>query len=122
MSFIQKNFDEEKMNLFTSNIEVVCPYCMEKYSNVYSFDDLFYVLGFAEDNQEIYKNILESESYLIYYHWFSLSEINNMSYLDFTIYSERIFGLYEAEQKQREEEMKNQESQIQSIEFVTDDY
>ena len=122
LSFIQSNFDEEKINDFVSNIKVMCPSCMEEYSNVYSFNDLFYVLGFAEDNQEIYKNILESESYLIYYHWLSLNEINNMSYLDFTIYSERIFALYEAEQKQKEEEMKNQENQINSIEFVTDDY
>ena len=43
-----------------------------------------------------------------------------MSYLDFTIYSERIFALYEAEQKQKEEEMKNQEAQMQSIEIVTE--
>ena len=43
-----------------------------------------------------------------------------MSYLDFTIYSERIFSLYEAEQKAKEEEMKNQEAQMQSIEIITE--
>jgi len=43
-----------------------------------------------------------------------------MSYLDFTIYSERIFSLYEAEQKQKEEEIKNQEAQIESMEFTLD--
>ena len=43
-----------------------------------------------------------------------------MSYLDFTIYSERIFSIYEAEQKQKEEELKNQENQIQSIEFINE--
>lgn len=120
LTFIKKNFDEEKMNEFTSNIEVMCPYCKEKYNHVYSFKDLFYILGYADDNREIYSNILETEAYLIYYHWFSIDQINNMSYLDFTIYSERIFALYEAEQKQKEEELQNQEAQIQTIEIITD--
>lgn len=120
LTFIQKNFDEEKINKFTSDIEIVCSHCGEKYNHVYSFKDLFYVLGYAEDNREIYSNILETETYLIYYHWFSIDQINNMSYLDFTIYSERIFSLYEAEQKQKEEELQNQEEQIQTIEIITE--
>ena len=120
LTFIQNNFDEERINEFVSNIEVQCTNCGEKYNHVYSFEDLFYVLGYAEDNRQIYSNILETESYLSYYHWFSIDQINNMSYLDFTIYSERIFALYEAEQKQKEEEMKNQEAQMQSIEIVTE--
>lgn len=93
---------------------------MKNIIGVYSFNDLFYILGYSEDNQQIYSNILETESYLIYYHWFSLSEINNMSYLDYTIYSERIFKLYEEEQKQREEELKEQEAQMQNIEIITE--
>ena len=51
-------------------------------------------------------NIVDTESYLIYHHWFSEEEINNMSYLDFTILVERIFKLYEEDEKRKAEETK----------------
>jgi hypothetical protein len=49
-------------------------------------------------------HILETETFLIYHKWFTLNQINEMSYLDFTIYGERIFSLYEEEEKQKAEE------------------
>ena len=101
------------------NFEVICTSCGEKYTNVYSFNDFFYILGYSTDNQEIYSNILESETYLLYHHWLTLDQINSMSYLDFSIYTERIFSLYEEEQKQKEKEMEEAANQVQEIEIIT---
>ena len=75
----------------------------------------FYVLGYAEDNQEFYRHILESEVWLIYKRWFTIDQINNLSYLDFTIYSERISKMYEEEQKEKEEAIKQAENEIPMI-------
>jgi hypothetical protein len=49
-------------------------------------------------------HILETETFLIYHRWFTLDQLNEMSYLDFTIYGERLFTLYEEEEKQKAEE------------------
>lgn len=119
INFILNNFDEEKIESEIKNYETACENCDEKYSSIYNFDEFFYVLGYSTDNQEIYSNILETETYLIYHHWLTIDQINNLSYLDFSIYSERIFGLYEEEQKQKEEEMKNAENQTQQIEIIS---
>lgn len=119
INFILNNFDEEKIESEIKNYETTCENCNEKYFNIYNFDEFFYVLGYSTDNQEIYSNILETETYLIYHHWLTIDQINNLSYLDFSIYSERIFGLYEEEQKQKEEEMKNAENQVQQIEIIS---
>lgn len=64
------------------------------------------MLGFAENNQEIFSSIIETESYLIFHRWFTLEEINKMSYLDFSIYVERVFKLYEEDEKRKAEEKK----------------
>lgn len=117
ITFILNNFDEEEIERKINELEIYCDSCTSSFSNVFSFSDFFYVLGYAKDNQEIYSSILESETYLLYYRWLTLDQINNMSYLDFSIYSERIFSLYEEEQKQKEEAMKEMESQTTEIEY-----
>ena len=119
ITFILNNFDEELLEKEVQNFEVICSSCNKKYTNVYSFNDFFYILGYSSDNQEIYSNILESETYLLYHHWLTIDQINSMSYLDFSIYTERIFSLYEEEQKQREKEMEEASNQIQNIEYIT---
>ena len=53
-------------------------------------------------------HILETETFLIYHRWFTLDQINEMSYLDFTIYAERIFATYEEDEKQKAEEKQQQ--------------
>ena len=86
----------------------------------------FYVLGYAEDNQEFYRHILETEIWLVYNRWFTIDQINELSYLDFTIYSERISSMYEQEMKEKEEAMKQAENDMQMINFDSfdsgDDY
>lgn len=39
-------------------------------------------------NQQIYKNIVETEGQLIYHKFFTLSEINQLSFFDFKFYTE----------------------------------
>ena len=68
----------------------------------------FYVLGFAKNNQETFINIIDTESYLVFHHWFTIEEINKMSWLDFTIYVERVYKLYEEDEKRKAEEKKQQ--------------
>ena len=77
----------------------------------------FYVLGYAKDNQEIYRHILETEIWLIYKHWFTIEQINELSYLDFTIYSERIASMFEQEMKEREEAMRQAENDMSALNF-----
>lgn len=119
ITFILNNFDEELIEQEVNKFPALCEHCGHSFSNVFSFEDFVYVLGYASDNQEIYSSILETETYLLYYHWLTLDQINAMSYLDFSIYSERIFALYEEEQKQKEEELKAMENQVQEIEIVS---
>lgn len=45
-----------------------------------------------------------------------MDEINKMSWLDFTIYTERIFKLYEEDEKRRAEE-KKQEQEAMNANF-----
>lgn len=64
-------------------------------------------------------HILETESFLIYHKWFTLDQINSMSYLDFTIYGERIFAMYEEEVKQKQEEkQQNYDAMMQNFEAL----
>ena len=64
---------------------------------------MFFILGLPEDNQEIFKNIFNTEAQLIFNRWLTVSEINKMSYLDFKMYSEMIFNMEEERLKQEEE-------------------
>jgi len=43
----------------------------------------------------------------LYKRWFTIEQINNLSYLDFTLYTERISSLYEEEIKAKEEAAQN---------------
>ena len=47
-----------------------------------------------------------TECYLIFHRWFTLDQINRMSWLDFTLYTERIYKLYEEDEKRKAEEKK----------------
>ena len=49
---------------------------------------------------------MDTESVLIFNRWFTLSEINKMSWLDFSIYVEKIMALYEEDEKRKAEEKK----------------
>ena len=64
-------------------------------------------------------HILETETFLIYHRWFTLDQLNEMSYLDFTIYGERLFALYEEEEKQKaEEKQQNYEALASNFEAL----
>jgi len=43
---------------------------------------------------------------LIFHHWLTIDEINKMSWLDFTIYVEKVMALYEEDEKRKAEEKK----------------
>lgn len=81
------------------------------------FRRFFYVLGFPEDNRNLFSSILEAETYLLYFRWLTLDQINKMSYLDFQIYSDKIFQLKEAEEKAKAEAMKGAENQGMNMRF-----
>ena len=76
-------------------------------------------MGYSEDNQNIFMKILETETFLIYHRWFTLDQINSMSYLDFTIYSERILAMWEEEEKRKQEEkQQNYDSMMANFEAL----
>jgi len=102
LKFIEDNFMEEKIIQHVNDIKIVCPKCKNEYSNIYNFNDFFYVLGLHNDNGEIFTNIFNAEAQLIYNKWLTPHDINNMSYLDFKLCTETIFNLEEARQKQEE--------------------
>ena len=52
----------------------------------------------------------------MYKRWFTIEQINNLSYLDFTLYTERISSLYEEELKAKEEAM-NDSGDIPSFNY-----
>lgn len=43
---------------------------------------------------------------MIFHHWLTIDEINKMSWLDFTIYVEKVMALYEEDEKRKAEEKK----------------
>ena len=45
---------------------------------------------------------------MVYHHWMTIDEINKMSYLDFTLYVEKIMSIYEDDEKRKAEEKKAQ--------------
>lgn len=49
-------------------------------------------------------HLLDAETFLIYNKWFTLDQINSMSWLDFTIYAEKVMKLWEEEEKRKAEE------------------
>ena len=117
--FIKENFDEERLFEEILKIQVKCPECGETYDGLFNLDDFFYVLGYSEDNQNIFMKILETETFLIYHRWFTLDQINSMSYLDFTIYSERILAMWEEEEKRKQEEkQQNYDSMMANFEAL----
>jgi hypothetical protein len=54
----------------------------------------------GQDNLEIYNNIIQTEINLIYYHFFTLSEINKLSYFDFKMYTKLLHNQHEAAQEE----------------------
>lgn len=56
----------------------------------------------------IFSSILDTEAIMLYHHWLTIDEINQMSYLDFTLYVEKIMNIYEEDEKRKAEEKKQQ--------------
>jgi len=50
--------------------------------------------------------VIETECYLVFHKWFTIDQINKMSWLDFTLYTERIYKLYEEDEKRKAEQKK----------------
>lgn len=63
----------------------------------------FYILGFAKDNQKIFQEIFQLEIQLLMKHYFSFTEIQNMSYFDFKLYVEAIHNEELAQARAKEE-------------------
>ena len=118
-NFIKDNFDEERLFKEVDEMIISCTICGERYTKLFELTDFFYILGYAEDNQQIYMHILETECFLIFHRWFTLDQINNMSYLDFTIYGERISTMYEEDEKRKaEEKQQNYEAMASNFEAL----
>lgn len=64
----------------------------------------------GKENAEIYNNILQTETEFLYYKYFTLSEINKLSYFDFKMYTKLLYNKHEAAQAEIENAMEEQNS------------